>query len=104
MKTVPTQISGVAYNATSQEFEALVTFHEPDGAARYAVTLSAPITMGFEEASQGLLARARAHHGADTGLRSILRPTLRVAERATRPARQLPRKPLPLWKIGQHAA
>lgn len=102
MKSVPTQMSDVIYNATEQKFEATVTFHEPDGAIRYACALDAPISMDFDTAAKGLMRLARKQHAAGEGLFSILTrniPASRLSGR-NRPGR----KPLPLWQIGRRAA
>lgn len=64
------QIGPVAYNATTQSFEALVTVHDGKRMRRYPCAIDAPISMSFEDASDGLSRQALRRHRAGQGLHS----------------------------------
>lgn len=72
MSTPVVQIETVSYNAATQGFEALVSVHADGQRRRFACTLSAPITMSFEEAAQGLATQALRRHANKPGLSSAV--------------------------------
>lgn len=54
MQTSRTQIGDVTYNAATQSFEALVTFHTESGRVRVAAEFQAPLSEDFETVAEGL--------------------------------------------------
>lgn len=79
MQTLKTQVSEVIYNAANQMFEARVTVHDADAVVTYPCAISAPISMSFERAAEGLAVQALRQHGKPTALRSIRQNALRLA-------------------------
>lgn len=84
MYTCPIQISDVRYNAATQCFEASVTVHDNTIERRYACAISAPISMPFEEAAEGLARQAVRRHVHRGGLFSEAEAP-RPRQRAGRP-------------------
>lgn len=58
MQTRPIQLTEVIYNAANQSFEALVTVHTGEISRQYPCAISAPISMSFEDAAEGLTKQA----------------------------------------------
>ncbi|SNR48928.1 hypothetical protein [Puniceibacterium sediminis] len=54
MQTSRTQIGDVTYNAATQSFEALVTFHTKAGRVRVAAEFHAPLSEDFEVVTESL--------------------------------------------------
>ena len=55
MSQIKTEIGEIAYNPTTEAFEALVTFHTLAGPNRVAATLHASLNADFDTISDGLL-------------------------------------------------
>lgn len=75
------QIGQVAYNATNQCFEALVTLTTANRKITYPCAILGPITMSFEKAAEGLQTQALRRHQSGRGLSSQMRahaPRLRA--------------------------
>lgn len=103
MKTYPVQLSDVIYNATSQNFEALVTVHAPRGPRKYACAINAPINMSYADAASGLATQALRRHAGRGGLSSW--PNLVAAQARTRRKAQKPKRRLdPFALLRQLAA
>ena len=83
MQTRPVQLTDVIYNAATQSFEAVVTVHESDRSRKYACAITAPITMSFEEAAEGLRRQAERRHAGRGGMYSEVRSQAPL-RRATR--------------------
>jgi hypothetical protein len=66
-------ISDVIYNASTQCFEALVTVLSGTRTGKYPCAIEAPITMSFEDASDGLMTQALRRHTQRNGLQSQMR-------------------------------
>lgn len=86
--TIEAHLSDVIYNAAEQSFEGVVTVTSARGPLRYAASYSAPITTDFEDAAEGLIARAVRMHELNRGMRAgLVRridiPTLRKPSRPT---------------------
>lgn len=79
-----THITQVMYNASAQQFEALVTVGTGDDAKKYPCAIDAPITMTFEDAAKGLATKALRTHKTHQGLRSFTRQHVATV-RAGRP-------------------
>lgn len=54
MQTSRTQIGDVSYNAASQSFQALVSFHTQGGRVRVAAEFESPVSEDFEVVTEGL--------------------------------------------------
>lgn len=66
-------INDVIYNASTQCFEALVSVHAGTRASKYPCAIEAPITMSFEDATEGLMTQALRRHSQRSGLHSQMR-------------------------------
>lgn len=77
MFTSPIQLSDVRYNAADQQFEAAVRVLGRGGRRTYACAISAPISMSFERAAEGLAKQALRRHAKQDGIFShIASPAL----------------------------
>ncbi|MEP5728727.1 MAG: orotidine 5-phosphate decarboxylase [Sulfitobacter sp.] len=70
MYTRPIQLSDVRYNAATQSFEATVTVYDKTTQRTYACAINAPISMSFEQASEGLTRQALRRHTHRGGMSS----------------------------------
>lgn len=73
MKQSNIQIGQVAYNATTQCFEALVTVHTNGAIRKIPCAIEAPISMSFERAAEGLKKQALRQQAQPSGLCSQMR-------------------------------
>ena len=62
MQTYKTELSDVIYNAANQAFEALVTVRDFGHTHKYPCAITAPITMDFKDAAEGLTRQANRRH------------------------------------------
>ncbi len=58
MQTSRTQIGEISYNAGTQSFEALVTFHTAEGRLRVPATFMSPLADDHETVAEALLQNA----------------------------------------------
>ncbi|WP_146592381.1 hypothetical protein [Puniceibacterium confluentis] len=103
MQTSRTQIGDVTYNAVTQSFEALVTFHTQAGRIRVAAQYEASLAEDFELVTEGLWQDALNRRQDPNALHARLEAHRVVSRR--RAQRSLP--PLQRWfdvLIGSDAA
>lgn len=74
MSDIKTQLGDVTYNAATERFEALVTFHTPLGRFSIAASHGAPLSAAFDEIADGLLRDALTGFTRSDRLRSRLAP------------------------------
>lgn len=104
MSNDPIKMDCVRYNAATQSFEATVTVFGELGTRSYACAISAPITMTFADAADGLARQAQRRYDGRGGLfaRPISRyPALRSGARRFNPRQWLREV---IGKTGQTAA
>ncbi|MCC1492997.1 hypothetical protein [Cognatishimia sp. F0-27] len=73
MSQLKTEIGKISYNPATSAFEALVTFHFPDGPRRLPASCSAGLDAEFNMIADGLLRSALANFGKKDRLQSSLR-------------------------------
>lgn len=61
MSSYQTEVQNLNYNAATRSFEALVVFHEGHETRKVPISAPLPITADFEDVSNILVARAKAH-------------------------------------------
>ncbi|KMK65297.1 hypothetical protein [Puniceibacterium sp. IMCC21224] len=79
-----TQIGSVSYNAATQSFEALVTFHTDQGRVRVASQYPAPLATDFSVAANGLWNEALRRIDLPGSLRARLQSERIEARQTTR--------------------
>lgn len=85
-----TQIGDVTYNAATQSFEALVTFHTDAGRMRIPSSFAAPLDAPFAHVTDGLWHNARKLLSKPDALHARLHARREVIARQGRRAARLP--------------
>jgi hypothetical protein len=64
MSGYTTEVQNLTYNAASQNFEAVVVFHEPGETTKFPCSLAFPIDAEFADVTHGLIAVAKSRRAS----------------------------------------